>query len=549
MTTNSATTTIAIDDANSTPDLAADSEEVKSTAIPYDIDVDQFSEAMKTALLNAQFDVADKLLSKYDYNVYFNDDDQKSMILDTTPELLAKILKFLSDNSINFTVYEFTVFELINTKSYAKLQIMIQTDYIEYNPSKFIAYAISVNDSATVDMFSRYVDNNENVIRVLDAVETKVYEKEDSKDKNESKDKYIEFKNTSSLLAFLNSEFVRELLDMDAMKIVINIATIIKDTSLYSFIIHHSLFSSTSNRVEEYNLVFCYIDRACLPFDMNPEMIQYLLESNVETSVIRKGLLSHMTTNHAEMPSVIYQVFLNDSRNILFDMINVPDSKVFSQIQTSTQVMDSLFFSDSSGYHYSPMGFDDFKKIRMTSDAFLMKLSKKSRCVLMSRVFEAYMRGDYSFSHLKYLLIDYYYSSLFELFSKAVNAYYNEQMQSFPNRIEPCDYKIFELFDVDSIERMIPFAPHFHGMMTQFPPEFTSTQIVFLHSKCKGKSKNSREFIKTLKTITGKDYTFADLIDFDSIFKFDDGRQIFNSIVMDYVGLQEVEVKPENRID
>ena len=540
---------------DSTINTTTDNTEDVSVQFHSEMDVDQFSDMMKSALFNSQFDTATELLSKYDYNIYFTDDDQKTIVLDTTPELLAKILQFFRDNSINFTVYDFTVFDLINTKSYAKLQIMVQSDYIEYNPSKFIAYAISVNDSATVDMFSRYVDNNENVIRVLDAVETKVYEKEDSKDKkdskdkNESKDKYIEFKNTISLLAFLNSEFVRELLDMDAMKIVINIATLIKDTSLYSFIIHHSLFSSTSTRVEEYNLVFCYIDRACLPLDVNPEMIQYLLESNVETSVIQKGLLSHMTTNHAEMPSVIYQLFLNDSRNILFDMINVPDSKVFSQIQTSTQVMDSLFFSDSSGYHYSPMGFDDFKKIGMTSDAFLKKLSKKSRCVFMSRVFEAYMRGDHSFSHLKYLLIDYYYSTSFELFAKAVNAYYNEQMQSFPDRIEPCDYKIFELFDVDSIERILPFAPHFHGMMSQLPPEFTSTQIVFLHSKCKGKSKNSREFIKTLKSITGKDYAFAELIDFDSIFKFDDGRQIFNSIVMDYVGLEQVEVKPENRIE
>jgi hypothetical protein len=167
----------------------------------------------------------------------------------------------------------------------------------------------------------------------------------------------------------------------------------------------------------------------------------------------------------------------------------------------------------------------------------------------MMRVFEAYMRGNHTYSRFKDLLLEYYYSKSFELFAHAVNSYYKTQMSQFPGRIEPCDYKIFELLDVDSIERMIPFAVDFHGLMTQIPPEFTSSQIMFMHSKCKGKSKNPKEFIKTLKNITGKDYAFAELIDFDSIFKFDDGRQIFNSIVMDFVGLQEVEVKPENRID
>lgn len=539
MTTNATTTTI--DDANSTPDLAVDSEEVKSTAHEYDIDVDQFSDMMKTAMLNSQFDVASELLSKYDYNVYFTDDEQKSIVLDTTPELLAKILQFFRDNSIDFKVYDFTVFELINTKSYTKLRIMMQSDHIEYNPVKFIAYSISRDDSATIDMFSRYVDSVETVMRVLDVVEDKVYEKN-------SKGKYIEFKNTPALLEFLNSEFVLEFLDMDAMKIVINMATQIKDNSLYSFIIRHPLFSSTSNLVEENNLVFCYIDRTCFPLDANPEMIQYLLESNVDSEVIRGGLLSHMKS-HADMPSFIYDLFLKDSRNILFDLINVHDSKNNVHISTSCDVLNSLFFSNLSGYTYYAIGSDDLKKIEMTSNAFLKRFTKKTRCVFMMRVFEAYMRGNHTFSALKDLLFEYYYSKSFELFAHAVNSYYRKQMSQFPDSVEPCDYKIFELFDVDMIERMLPFATHFHALMTQFPPEFTSTQIMFLHSKCKGKSKKKDEFVKTLKNITGKDYVFVELIDFDKIFKFDDARQIFNSVVMGYVGLQEVEVKPEHRID
>ena len=539
MNADTISTSTTLENSNSTPDFTED------VSVP-EIDVDQFSDMMKSALLNSQFDVATKLLADYDYNVYFTDDDQKTLVIDTTPELMAKIMQFCYDNMCSFNVHDFTVFQLLSEhKAYAKLSYLFQSGHLQNSdPDQYIIHAISLDDSTAVKLISRYVDNFDAVMKVLYAVEEKVYEKDkkESKDKKDKKVKYVEFKNTPTLLEFLTCEFIRPFLDVDAMKIVINMATQIKDNSLYSFIIRHSLFSSTSTRAEDYNLVFCYIDRACLPLDANPDMIQYLLESNIETSVIRGGLLSHITTGYAEMPSFIYDLFLKDSRNILFDMINVPD-----QIQTS--ILNSLFFSNSSGYTYYGIGYDDFKKIEMTSDAFLKRFTKKSRCVFMLRVFEAYMRGDHTFSHLKDLLLGYYYSKSFELFSKAVNSYYKHQMSIFPDRVEPCDYKIFELFDVDAIERLIPFATHFHALMTQFPPEFTSSQIVFLHSKCNGKSKNSKEFIQTLKNITGKDYTFAELIDFESIFKYEDGRQIFNSIVMDYVGLENVAVNPRNRIE
>ena len=567
--TTDAPTAIIYSDITTTPEV--DSEEVKSTtpetesetndsfSAQYDIDVDQFSDMMKKALLNSQFDVASELLSKYEYNVYFTDDEQKSIVLDTTPELIMKILQFFRDNSINFNVYDFTVFELINTKSYTKLESMFQSGHIGYSPIKYIVHAISLNDSIAVKMFSRNVSNKETVFEILEEVETKVYEKDltdskstDKKDSKSKKVKYIEFKNTPALMAFINSEFVREVLDTDAMMIfmgiLLNIATRVKDPSLYGFIINHPMFSSTSTRAEEYNLVFCYIDRACLPLDVNPEMIQYLLESNVDTSVIRNGLFNHMICNHAEMPSAIYDLFLKDSRNILFDLINIPDPTNHDQIETSCDVLNSLFFCNSFGI-YQRIGSDDFNKIEMTSNAFLKRFTKKTRRFFMARVFEAYIRGDENVSRLKDLMIEYYYSESFQLFARTINTYYQTQMSEYPDCVEHSDYKIFEIFDVDMIERMISFTPHFHELMIKFPPEFTPAQIVFLHSKCKGKSKNSKEFVKTLKNITGKDYELKDLIDFDKIFRFDDGRQIFNSIVMEYVGLQQVEVKSENRID
>jgi hypothetical protein len=250
------------------------------------------------------------------------------------------------------------------------------------------------------------------------------------------------------------------------------------------------------------------------------------------------------------MPSVIYDLFLKDSRNILFNLINVPfdDSNDHDQIETSHDVLNSLFFCNSFGI-YQHIGSDDFKKIEMTSNAFIKRFTKKTRCVFMVRVFEAYMRGDDTVSGLKDLMLEYYYSESFQMFARAINTYYQTQMSEYPDCVEHSDYKIFEIFDVDMIERMISFTPHFHELMIKFPPEFTPAQIVFLHSKCKGKSKNSKEFVKTLKNITGKDYEVVDLIDFDKIFRFDDGRQIFNSIVMEYVGLQQVEVKPDHRIN
>jgi hypothetical protein len=500
------------------------SEKVCFRDMEFDLDIDAFSTSIKNAIIQHRFDFAKKMLSMFEYNIYFEEKDQTTILIDSKLEDMRKILRFFFENDIDFVVYDFTVIELIVLKAHDKLYYLFQNDCVKLEYIQdFLFKAFSQNDGISMKLIAMYVNNSETIDRFLESVCDTVYKKK--------KGKYIKFKTLDALKVFLNSENVKNMIQSKNIESLIYIAGRTSDTDVYSYIIRHPLFS-------EKNLVFSYIDRACLEFDVNTSMITYLLDSDVSNVVIKNGLLTFMRSP-SDMPYCIYELFVNDPKNILFNALNneqlVEPTFPVIQISDSNVILNYLFFSET-------LSSFEIDKVELTVKSFMKTFRVGLKIEFMCRLLDAYMRGCSSSNRIQKMITQYVkeYESL-GMVDKAVEYYYN--IIDFDNPSSSY-FKIFELFDVDKIEGLlIRQTRSLHAFFRDFTPRFTPAQVSFLYSKCKGKSKNKTEFIRTLKDITNTTYNIAhtDVMDFDSYFRFDDVRQIFNNVVMPFVGLGNVE--------
>lgn len=508
------------------------SEKVCFRDIEFDLDIDAFSTSIKNAIIHQRFDFAKKMLSVFQYNIYFEEKDQTTILIDSKLEDMRKILRFCFENDLNFNVYDFTVVELIRLKAHDKLYYLFQNDCVNLEHIQdFLFNAFMQNDSVSMQLISQYVSNIETVNRFLESVCDRVYQKK--------KGKYIKAKPLDALKVFLNRENVRNMIDFDSLVKLTHIAGRTSDTDIYSKIVHHPIFFANSANSDVKNLVYVYIDRACLDFDVNMSMITYLLESDVSNVVIKNGLLAFMKST-SEMPISIYELFVSDPKNILFNALNdeqIIDRHFPNRTSDYQIVMNYLFFSES-------LNFFQIDKVEMTAKAFMTRFSDETKIGFVYRLFDSYMRGFSSSNRLQKMITKYMREYEFlGILDTVVEFYYNGIDVDNPSSNY---FKIFELFDVDKIEGLlIRQVVSLHVFFRDFTPIFTPSQIAFLYSQCKGKSKNKTEFIRTLKSITNTDYDIAhtDVIDFDSYFRFDDVRQIFNNVVMDFVGLGNVEIQ------
>lgn len=185
---------------------------------------------------------------------------------------------------------------------------------------------------------------------------------------------------------------------------------------------------------------------------------------------------------------------------------------------------------------------DSYKKISLFMSMFMPKFNDFAKRYFLFRLLELYSESDKNIKKGTIGDMFLYYGKQYNILDRIINYYYkyfylDQNHQKF--------FVIFQLLNVDEIEEIIETGnvPYLIEILQSFIPIFKPNQIAFLYSKCKGKSRNRQEFIKTLKYITGIEYRIQDIdfMNFEQRFQYEDVDQIFKNIVMGYVGLGDVE--------
>lgn len=491
----------------------------------FDLDIDAFSGAIKNAILKEQFDIASYLLSMFEYNIYFTEEDQRFLIVDSSMDKTKKILKYCNENKLNFQVYDFTVDDLIETKNYDKLVFLLRNDYFqinELNLPNFIIKAFKQNDSDLIQLLCPYIlpERIEEIQSIISVLVEKFF--------------YDKLTGFSALKTFLRCQVVYENLNFNNMITIISIALETKDNEMYPIIVNHPLFTTTSNieSPNTENLVYQYLSAVSFVETPVPEMASYLIRSENYLNVIETALFSHIATNLVYFDFSIFELFVRDERNVLFNMLNVNEIKAQQgEFETADTLFDSLFNIENK---------QSYEKITLIGRMFMPRFAPITRKMFVYRLLELY-NADETIN--KKIISDLFlsYGNQYEIIEDVLNAYYRNVNTENMNSGR---FKIFELFNVDEIEQMIISnrVPYLQRFFESFTPRFTPSQVAFLYSKCRGKSRNRKEFIRTLEFITGKKYNIedTDFMNFTSMFEYDDARQIFQNVVLGYVGLQNV---------
>jgi hypothetical protein len=498
---------------------------------------DVFSSAIKNAIFKEEFEIAKYLLEISNILLEFNEEDQRSIIIDSSIEKMSRYLNFFrySANRVSFEIYENMIDYLIDTKLYDKFAFLIRNQYIllrNLNLFGLIMKSITENDSVLINMLCPFIEteNSENINQII----YNIYENGDEKEYKRILDTFK---------TFIRCQNVYNNITVAIIKSIIVMATETRDNDLYDYIITHPLFVDSANELANVdNLVYFYIEAFSNESNPIPEMAQHLMRSENYVNLARTSLIAQVASNLDNIDYSIFELFVNDSQDILFNAMNIVDVEGGNFVEASS-LFSSIFYIQNE---------DSYKKIEIVLSEFMPEFTPISRGRALDALMRIYTRNDENIDKKVIADLILNYGREYNLFNNTLNFYLSGITE---NEINPAEAftVLFELFNVDEIERLVlPGENQIENarlLFREYSPLFTPVQIAFLYSKCHGKSRNRKEFIRTLRYITGIEYNIEDayLMNYESEFKYDESiSEVFRSVLMGFIGLGEIQFEPRN---
>jgi hypothetical protein len=476
-----------------------------------DYDRDMIENVIKNAIMKEQYEIAKYLLTINDYYISFDEADQKEIILSSPIEKMIKPIKFIRDNQLNFE---------IDTLSYLIRNQVVELD--ENRILEFMDIAIFENDTELIQILCPYIPENASAEAYFNIINQAWYRKK---------------LKVETLKVLLRCQNIYNILNFGSLFTIIQFASVVKEVELYDLIIDHPVFNQSANERRDDNLVYQYLSVALESKTPNTEMVVQLMRYENYQNIIQDTLFFIMPY----LDYSIYELFVRDERNVLFNMLNVQNFTDRELFDDATYLYDSILDVKKN---------DSYEKIALTARVFMPRFNDFARRYFLYRLFELYTNTEnMKKSVISDLILSYgrQYTTIVGGNTRYIlNIVIDQFYRSFNLNQEPQRYfKIFELLNVDEIEELLNSGtvPHLVQFFQFCTPMFRPEQIAFLYSKCRGKSKNRQEFIQTLYGITGIRYRVqdTDFMNFAQNFEYEDVDQIFKNVVMGYVGLGNVQ--------